>query len=334
MNILITGGMGYIGSQLVYELLKDERNFIYIVDLMIYKNKLPLNKNNLKVIKDDIRGESCRNILKQGIDIVYHFAGVSNDPGNGITPEEGMDINYNATINLYKDCLKFGVKRFIYPSSCSVYGRQNIDEGDTAIYLNENSNVNPITNYAIAKRKVENYILQNNLNTNMCVTIVRPATVYGWSYRQRFDLIVNKSIAEIYYKKSVTVSDKRNIRPTIHIKDLIDLYILLSIVEIKKINNEIFNLAYDNLSIENICEKIFEELDINVKIHEKKEKESRSYYVTSEKVEKVLGFKRRFSLEHGIREMKQSLLNCEFDDIDINRNYFNRLCQPIYFAEV
>ena len=330
MKVLVTGGMGYIGSLLVEKLL-NKNHLVYVVDLMIYETKFDINKKNLILIKGDIRTQNWDKILSQGIDVVYHLAGVSNDPGNGISSKQGLDINYYATVKLYNACLKNNVKRFIYPSSCSVYGKQ-FNEGEKNI-LNEECLINPLTNYAIAKAKVEKYIINNVKNKKMCTIVIRPATVYGISYRQRFDLIVNNFTAETMKNGTIVISNKKNVRPTVHINDLIRAYILLLNVNKNLVNNEIFNIAYDNYTLENIYTSIFKITNKTAIVKDNNMKISRSYYVDSSKINRIIGFERKYSLNDGIEQLKRCFLNGEFNDYKENNNYFNKLCQPLFFGE-
>lgn len=323
-KILVTGGMGYVGSVLVKKLLNLGYE-VLIVDLMLYENSMDINSNdNVKIIQGDIREQNWDDILSDGIDIVIHLAGISNDPGNGVSREEGFDINYFATINLYNACVKNNVKRFIYPSSCSVYGRQNSN-----IELTEEAEISPISDYAIAKAKVEKYLL-NSVN-KMCTTVIRPATVYGISYRQRFDLIVNNFAAEVFYNGSISISNKYNIRPTVNIKDLVEAYILLINSDSSIIDRNIFNLAYDNLSIGEICNIIFNEFNKNVSLKESIDNKSRSYRVSSNKIESLLNYKRRNTLIDGIKELKNEFLNNTFSDYNKNDHYYNNRIQSKYF---
>ena len=331
MKILVTGGMGYIGSLLVENLLK-RNNIVYIVDLMIYENKLNLNNKNLILIKEDIRYVDWDEILGNGVEVVYHLAGVSNDPGNGVDREEGFSINYDATINLYEKCIKNGVEKFVYPSSCSVYGKSKCISEENDIILDEQSPINPLTDYAIAKSKVEKYILNKKYSKEICTIIFRPATVYGLSYRQRFDLIVNSMVAEVINNGCISVSDKTNIRPTVYIKDLIRAYLLLLDADKEIVNGQVFNIAYDNYIIEDICKNVFKVVGHSVPINSNNISKSRSYRVNSDKIRKFLGFNPKYSMEDGVKELVDAFNKGAFKDYKINDNYFNKVCQPKFFG--
>ena len=123
-NILITGGLGYIGSMLTEALIYENHNVV-IVDADLFCTKSLKNFNGLKIYCEDIRFIKWEKILQSGFDCVIHLAAVSNDPGCGVSQEIGRAVNYNASVNLYDSCVRYGVKRFIFPSSCSFYGHSH-----------------------------------------------------------------------------------------------------------------------------------------------------------------------------------------------------------------
>lgn len=281
-TVLITGGVGYIGTVLVNKLLKNDYK-VKVIDLMIYDNKLDINNANLKAYKMDIRENNIDNLLK-GVDVVIHLASISIDPGYGVSDQTGYEINYEATKNLFEKCKKYKVKRFIYPSSCSVYG---ISEEDN---ITEDSKINPLTNYAKCKVLCEDYLL-NNSTSEMTTIILRPATVYGFSPRQRFDLLINKMVCEGFVEGRIRVSNGECIRPNIYIEELVNVYLELISVPSKLVHKEIFNVAQNNKKVFDIANEVKNLIGKSVELIIKDDKcDDRSYFVNSNKIENIIRF--------------------------------------------
>lgn len=322
MKILITGGAGYVGSMLVQKLASYGHD-IYIVDLCIYDTKLNLSQKNITLYKSDIRYFDWKIILERHIDVVYHLASISNDPGYGGSETVGESVNYIATIRLYDECIRYQVSKFIYPSSCSVYGRQiNKD-----ILLTEENLVNPLTNYARLKIKVEEYI-QSNPKINY--TILRPATVYGYSFRQRFDLVINSFIAHIYYGKNVAVSDVNNIRPCVYINDLVDIYIRF--LGYDKIDKQIYNVVAQNNSLIETFQLIKGILNSKSCLLNENNEFSRSYRVCADKILKLFPDFSYSPFRKGIQTLVDKFNEGIFYDYEINSNYYGKMRQPVFFS--
>ena len=192
-KIILIGGGGYVGSVLTEALLK--KNYLVTVyDLFIYGENVFKNHKNLKIIKGDIRNLKLLESSIKGNDILIHLACISNDPSFELDPKLGKSINYDSFFPLVKTSKENGVSRFIYASSSSVYGiKDKID-------VNENDECNLITDYSKFKLECEKILLDNNSNDFTC-SIIRPATVCGYSPRQRLDLVVNILTNLIYHKR-------------------------------------------------------------------------------------------------------------------------------------
>lgn len=321
MKILLTGGLGYIGSNLAEKLSLE--NEVYVVDLGIYETKLKPDAN-IHIIKEDIRNIEWDPLFENGFDYVYHLAGISNDPGYGIDDEVGNAINYESSVKLFEKCKEYNIKRFIYPSSCSVYGHREEDE-----IVDETATPNPLTNYAKNKLLVENYITDNY--GIMPYTILRPATVFGLSYRQRFDLVVNSFLLKMWYNEDICVSNRRNYRPSLFIDDLIKIYI--EILQNKKTENKIYNVAANNMTLEEVFWRIKNNISTTSRLMDEECDASRSYRVSSQKIINDFDSKIIFtSIEDGIEGLKNSISKGCFDDYNTNTNYYGRLRQPIFFG--
>lgn len=322
-TVLLTGGAGYIGSRLTDRLL--ELNYkIIIIDIFMYRKPSEFIHPNVSVYRLDIRSSKISEVFEENnkIDIVIHLANISNDPGYGVAEGTGIEINYIATKKLFELSKKHGVGRFIYPSSCSVYGSSS-----TSV-VSENSPTSPLTNYAKCKLLCENFIMKN-IHSNMITTIIRPATVYGASKRQRLDLLINRMVVEGINNRFINVERKNSIRPSIYIEDLIELYLFLMNAPKNIVHNEVFNVALHNLSIYEIATKVANLLSVNVYFNNNiSNKDARSYSVNSNKIEKYFKLSKR-SFEENILQMLpyiSSLNNPLNDDI-----YYNSKIQPLYF---
>jgi nucleoside-diphosphate-sugar epimerase len=312
MKILITGGLGYTGIYLSNK-LADMGHNVYIVDLDIF-NRKHLLKTKCTIIQEDIRTINWDILNQLNIEVIYHLAGISNDPGNGVSKETGMAINLYATMRLYDYLSKTNVKRFVYPSTCSVYGKNNED------VVNEQTKVNPISDYAYAKSKVEEYI-KNNLNPELAVTILRPATVYGYSMRQRFDLLINKILINTIFNRKFELPNLNNIRPNVYIDDLVSVYLLM----LKTTSNlEVFNVAFNNKKIREIISDVEGVLDKKVFYIENKQIDSRSYSVDSKNILTKFSPK---NFEHSLKETITQFRRENFSDFVNNDLFYNNRTQ-------
>ncbi len=294
MKILVTGGCGYVGTQLVKKLL----NFnckVVVVDTMWFGDFLKPNKN-LKKIKLDIR--DINKISLKGIDTIIHLASIANDPMSELDHSLSWDIGTLSTFNLLQLAKKSKVKNFIYASSGSVYGVKK------ERFVHENLNLDPISLYNKTKMCSERIILSFKKEFN--VKIIRPATVCGYSPRMRFDVSVNALTSSAFLNKKIIVQGGDQIRPNIHIDDLTDLY--LYFIE-KKTNGIIFNAGFENLSIKKIAKTVHKHIPSEI-IFQKNITDPRSYRLDSSKLLKT-GFKPKKKVEDAIHELHEMFLKKE-----------------------
>jgi nucleoside-diphosphate-sugar epimerase len=285
MNLLITGGCGYVGSELIKSLLKSNHKIIN-VDTQWFGNYLPGNKN-LKNIKKDIRNIPDR--LFKNIDIVIHLANIANDPAVELNPVLSWEVNVLASMKLINQSIKHDVKKFIYASSGSVYGIKKEKK------VTENLELIPVSIYNKTKMISERVLI--SFRDKIIINCIRPATVCGLSARMRFDLTVNLLTLQALKNKKITIFNGNQIRPNIHIKDMVRVYEFF----IKKnISSGFYNAGFENLKIKNIAQKIKDKIKVNV--IKLKSNDLRSYRQDSTKLI-GLGFKRKFSVENAIDEI-------------------------------
>ena len=321
-KIFITGGAGYVGSKLVPKLLN--LNFkVTVLDLMIYgENVLPNNKN-LKCIKGDIRDINLLEKQIPGHDTVIHLACISNDPSFELNPDLGKSINYDAFEPLVKVSVKSKIRKFIYASSSSVYGIKKEKN------VTEDMKLEPLTDYSKFKGDCER-ILNSYRSDEFITTTIRPSTVCGYAKRQRLDLVVNILTNHAYHNRAIKVFGGEQLRPNVHIDDMVDSYIAILNADHKKINGQIFNVGFKNQSVNELASDVKQVIGDDVKIINTKSDDNRSYHVSSEKIKKILGFETKYSVKDAVLDLKNAfekklLINTFKDELFFNIKRMNNI---------
>ena len=313
-KILVTGGLGYVGCVLVQELLK-QGYLVNVIDLGIYG--INLNKNrNLKIFIGDIRDQKLFQESVKDCDTVIHLACISNDPSFDLNPELGKSINLDAFRPIVEISKKEGVSRFVYASSSSVYGVKDEENVD------ETFSLEPLTDYSKYKAECEK-ILNEYQFPNFTTTILRPATVCGYSPRQRFDLVVNILTNLAYNKGSITVFGGTQLRPNIHIKDMVNAYLQIIETAEHKINGQIFNVGFQNMPVLQIANLVRNSFKSNINISVEETDDNRSYHISSKKIENQLNFKIKYTVDDAIKDIIESFEKNKFKNSLENENYFN-----------
>ena len=313
-KILVTGGLGYVGCVLVQELLK-QGYLVNVIDLGIYG--INLNKNrNLKIFIGDIRDQKLFQESVKDCDTVIHLACISNDPSFDLNPELGKSINLDAFRPIVEISKKEGVSRFVYASSSSVYGIKDEENVD------ETFSLEPLTDYSKYKAECEK-ILNEYQFPNFTTTILRPATVCGYSPRQRFDLVVNILTNLAYNRGSITVFGGTQLRPNIHIKDMVNAYLQIIETAEHKINGQIFNVGFQNMPVLQIANLVRNSFKSNINISVEETDDNRSYHISSKKIENQLNFKIKYTVDDAIKEIIESFEKNKFKNSLENENYFN-----------
>lgn len=303
-SVLVTGNMGYIGVVMTKALKKNNYRVIGLdTDWYSGNDIFPLSNEflpDLQITKD-MRSVSLNDLA--GVDAVIHLAGLSNDPLGEINPSLTNEINYKASMDLVSKCKKLGIKRFVFASSCSIYGISSDPEKP----VNENGQLNPITSYAKAKIDVENGVAKL-ADKNFHPVFMRNATVYGISPRLRLDLVVNNLAAWGFITKEILImSDGTPWRPIIHIEDLCSAFIRVLNAPLENIHCEAFNTGFDseNYQVKDIALKINKCLpDAKVEILKKNSADERTYRVDFSKFKKAFpDFKNAWDLDKGISQI-------------------------------
>jgi len=316
-SVLVIGGAGFIGSVLTEHLL--ERGLrVRVLDLMLF-GETPLDG-----VRGDKRLELCkgdfRNIVDvapalDGIDAVVHLGGLVGDPACAVNEELTIDINLAATRMLMELCRAKGIKRFVFASTCSVYGVSKQVSQET-------SALNPVSLYAKTKIDSENILLRARSDKFM-PTILRLATVFGPSRRLRFDLVVNTFVAKALTAGSLEVYGGNQWRPFVHVHDVARAIHRVLTSKITSVAGEIFNVGSNsqNFRIADIGEKVAA-LIPGTTVHNRGDVvDPRDYRVSFDKITKQLGFRCEKSVDDGIRELTAEIRSRPA--IDVASEQFN-----------
>lgn len=329
MKILITGTEGYIGARLA-PWLAAAGHEVRGLDTGFYRDGcLYLDPLGLKIgpqtVYKDLRSVEVSDF--EGFDAVIHLAELSNDPLGQNRPEITFKINHEGSLRIATAAKKAGVKRFVYASSCSVYG---VGTGD---FLDETSPVNPQTAYAECKVLVERDV-SALADDDFSVTFLRNATVYGPSPRMRFDIVLNDLSALAWiHKKIAMVSDGSPWRPIVHIEDVCDAMRCAVEAPADAINRQVFNVGAtaENYRIREIAQLVSEAFPGCEVSAGPPSKDNRSYRVSFDKIATRLpGYRTRWTALQGAHEMHRLFERIDFDQQTYEYRAFTRLKQLKY----
>ena len=314
-RIFVTGGGGYVGSSLIPRLLND--NFkVIVLDLFIYGEEVLKPHKNLTIIKGDIRNQDLlRSIIKDN-DIVIHLACISNDPSFELNPNLGKSINLESFEPFVKICIENKVQRFIYASSSSVYGVKK------ELNVTEEKSLEPLTDYSKFKAECE-LILHKYSSKNFTPVTLRPATVSGYSPRQRLDVVVNILTNLGYHKGEISVFGGKQLRPNIHISDMVNAYLAIVNSKTEDVHDQIFNVGFENKQVIEIADLVKKNIDRNIIINVEKSIDDRSYHISSDKIKKVLNFQPKKSIDDAVKDITYAFEKKILVNTFNNDNYFN-----------
>lgn len=320
-RVLVTGGAGYVGSVLVPELLKKGYK-VTVLDAFWFWNSPEEyvkaieaeNNTNLTVVKGDLRNKADINRALNGAESVIHLACISNDPSSELNPQFTHSVNYDGSINIIDLSKANDIKRFIYASSSSVYG---IKEEPN---VTEELELQPLTQYSKLKVEIEHYLM-HRIDETFKGAVIRPSTVCGYSPRQRLDVVVNILTNFAVNKGKIKVLGGSQLRPNIHIKDMVRAYEFLLEAPLDKINRKIYNAGYENLKVMEIASLVKEVVgEVEVTIEETND--PRSYHVCSDKIKNELGFETKHTVKEAIAELKEAFRSGKLKNLE-DDNYFN-----------
>lgn len=307
-HVLVTGGAGYIGSILVPLLLK-KGYAVTIFDAFFFgKKSIKHFSKNIHIIQGDVRNPP--NDLFDTVDVVIHLAALSNDPTAEFNPIANKEINTEGTKVIGYMAKKAGVKRFIFASSCSIYdcGLHKATKIKTEL-----ARVNPKNPYSQSKFFAEKALLRLS-DATFTPVVLRKGTVYGWSPRMRYDLIINTMVRDaLRYKKLHIFCKGMQWRPLISIHDVAEAYVLAIQAPERLVKGKIINISAGNYQVDFIAkevQRVFKKAfhtEISL-IYENDNKIDRSYKVSTKRAERILGFMPKDSIEKSIRSLVQYIL--------------------------
>ncbi|MCF6242658.1 MAG: NAD-dependent epimerase/dehydratase [Bacteroidales bacterium] len=312
-KILITGGAGYIGSVLARMVLRAGYKVRVLDNLRFGGEAIVdlLNDRNFEFIKGDTRNENDLKKAVAGMDYIAHLAAIVGDPACAKEPELAKETNLEASKKFYQIANEAGVKRFVFASTCSNYGKMN--DGDT--FVNEDSELAPVSLYAETKVATEQFLLAQNQNNTCKPTILRFSTVYGLSSRIRFDLTVNEFTKELALGRELVIFGEQFWRPYCHVVDLARAVQLVFESDIKKVAFDVFNVGdtHENYQKQMIVNEIKKQIpDAKIK-YVKKNEDPRDYRVNFDKIKNKLGYSISMRVPDGIAQIikviKEGFLN-------------------------
>jgi nucleoside-diphosphate-sugar epimerase len=313
MRVLVTGHKGYIGSVMV-PMLQAEGYEVKGLDNDLFRGCIFGDRSisgdipDIPYIKKDIREVETSDL--QGFDAVVHLCALSNDPLGYFNPEITYKINHEASVNLAKLAKKAGVERYLFSSSCSVYG----DSGDEMV--TEESELHPFTPYAISKLRAEEEITKL-ADSNFSPTFLRSATAYGVSPMLRFDLVLNNLVAWAYTTGIILLkSDGLSLRPIVHIEDISRAFAAVLSAPRNLVHNQVFNVGItkENYRVREIAE-IVKDTVPNTRISYSKDAgpDKRSYKVDFSKIANTLPhFKPQWNARQGAKQLYDTYKRVSF----------------------
>ena len=318
--ILVTGGAGYIGCIAVRQLL-DKGEAVRVYDKLYFGDEgLAEVRDKIELVQGDIR--SFDPAVLDGCDAVLHLAGLSNDPTAEFNPKANEEINTHGTEVVATACKAAGIKRFINASTCSIY--------DLGFYApdflrDEESEVKPRAAYAVSNYEAERILLAM-ADDRFCPVILRQGTVYGWSPRMRYDLVVNTFMRDAIGKGSLTVHAGGEMwRPLVDVTDLCRVYIACVEAPDEKVHGKIFNVVGKNYRILELAHWVREALKPIKKVEIEVDYttyKTRSYRVSGERIQSVLGVKPLVGVKESVEQMLRQV--DEYKQMDLyNPRYYN-----------
>jgi nucleoside-diphosphate-sugar epimerase len=326
VRILVTGTEGYLGSLLAGELLRRGDELIGL-DTGYYKERMLYQDGQMTplTLAKDIRQIELEHL--KGIDAVVHMAELSNDPAGQLAPNITYEINHKASVRLAELARKAGVQRFVYMSSCSVYG---VSGGD---FVTEESPVDPQTAYGVCKTLVERDV-QALANAQFAPTFLRNATAYGASPRMRFDIVLNNLCGLAWTTKEIRMtSDGTPWRPIVHGLDICQAILGVLDAPREAIANEVFNVGdtqhnYRVRQIAEIVGEVFPKCSVSFG---PPSPDNRSYRVSFDKIRKhIPGFKCRWDAKLGAEQLLALFRRVDMTEEVFQYRAFTRLKQLEY----
>lgn len=320
-TVLVTGGAGYVGAVLLPKLL-DRGYRVRVLDLFLFGADVLPKHPALEPIKGDIRDEALLRTVLPGSDAVIHLACISNDPSFELDPGLSKSINYDAFEPLVAISKRSRVRRFIYASTSSVYGvsdKENVTEDHPLV---------PLTDYNRYKGMCEP-ILARYQSDDFTTLTIRPATICGYSPRQRLDLTVNILTNLAVNNRQITIFGGSQKRPNLHIEDMTDLYVELLGLPAAMIAGKTFNAGYENHPVAElgrmVHSTVLREMPhlAPIEVTTSPTNDLRSYHISSQKIARELGWKPKRTIEDAVVDLCRAFREGKLPNALTDTKYFN-----------
>lgn len=321
-KVLLTGGAGYIGVVILRKLLEKGYKVKVFDNFLFGLDAIKSYVNKIEITKKDIREISKNDLI--GINAVIHQAGLSNDPMAEFDPKANYEINTLGTVRLATFCKEIGIKRFTFASSASIYDRGILKK--TRVQK-EDGIVKPRAAYSVSKHKAEIELLKI-ADEKFAPIIFRQGTVYGFSPRMRYDLVVNTMLKTALEEEKIYVfCGGVQWRPLVDVEDVATAHIKAIEIPEKKLKGQIINLFYENYKILEVAHKVKEIVEKEIKktiqiIVDHSPKKDRSYRISNTKIEKILYWRPKKSIEVSVENMIKEINKNKMDDFS-NPQYYN-----------
>ena len=317
-SVLVTGGAGYVGAVLVPKLLAAGHR-VTVLDLYLYGDDVlaaARTNENLTEVKGDLRNAETVARALADCDTVIHLACISNDPSFELDPTLGKSVNYDCFRPLVRAAKRAGVERFIYASSSSVYGVKSNPN------VTEDLPLEPLTDYSKFKAMCEDVLAEERSPGFVTVTL-RPATVCGYSPRQRLDVIVNILTNHAVNNGRIKVFGGEQLRPNLHIEDMTDLYLLCLDLPNDAIDGRVWNAGYQNHRVMQLASMVRTAVGAHVDLDVVPTDDPRSYRVSSERIRRDIGFVPKFSIERAVDDLVIAFRAGRLPDAMTDPRYYN-----------
>jgi nucleoside-diphosphate-sugar epimerase len=318
-SILVLGGAGYVGSILVRRLLEAGKS-VRVLDSLLYGGESV--RDLIAHPRFELVVGDCRNIQSvvsamRGAGALIHLAGIVGDPACEQDPDAALEINYAATRMLIDAAKRRGISRFIFASSCSVYGA-------TEYLAAENCELRPVSLYARTKADSEQ-ALQDAASASFGPVILRFGTVFGLSWRPRFDLVVNRLAAQACQESRITIHNGEQWRPFLHVRDVSEAILAVLNAPMRQAAAQIYNVGDSrmNYTLRQVAEKVLEHFP-GTRAEYIETADKRNYRVAFEKIRRDLGFRCIVSLDEGIAEIRRAFESGMISDYNNVRHHNQR----------
>jgi nucleoside-diphosphate-sugar epimerase len=311
--VVVTGGAGYIGVPLCLDLAASGRT-VRALDVLLHDQSdvaATLDQAGVELIRADIRDAAAREAALSGADAVVHLAAIVGDPACARDPAVSHEVNVAGTRALVRDAARLAVKRFVFASTCSNYGRM----ADPITPIDESGVLAPVSLYAEQKVEMEKALLESD-NSGLEPVCLRFATIYGVAPRMRFDLTVNEFTRDLWARRRLEVFGEQFWRPYVHVRDAGRAVRTVLDAAADLVVRDVFNVGRsgENYRKLDLVQEIRKQTDRGEVAYVRRDEDPRDYKVSFDKIRDILGFETEMTVPDGIAEVLSALERAQFGD--------------------